>query len=64
MRIRAAATQFGYLLGAVTGGLALAAGGCAALGARRSAALFVLAALPRGMSLVAERRGGAAARAA
>jgi len=63
MRIRAAATQFGYLLGAVTGGLALAAGGYAALGAT-FAALFVLAALPHAMSLVVERRAGAAARAA
>ena len=42
---RAAATQFGYLLGAAVGGSALAAGGYAALGAAQ-ATLFVAAALP------------------
>jgi predicted MFS family arabinose efflux permease len=55
MRIRAAATQFGYLFGAVLGGLALAAGGYAALGAT-FAVLFVLAAIPHGVVLLAGRR--------
>jgi MFS transporter, DHA1 family, inner membrane transport protein len=43
MSIRAAANQFGYLLGAALGGLALAAGGFAALGATFGA-LFVVGA--------------------
>jgi predicted MFS family arabinose efflux permease len=55
MRIRAAATQFGYLFGAVLGGLALAIGGYAALGAT-FAVLFGLAAIPHGVVLLAERR--------
>jgi DHA1 family inner membrane transport protein len=55
MRIRAAATQFGYLFGAVLGGLALATGGYAALGAT-FAVLFGLAAIPHGVVLLAERR--------
>jgi predicted MFS family arabinose efflux permease len=37
MSLRAAANQFGYLLGAATGGLALALGGFAALGVTFSA---------------------------
>jgi predicted MFS family arabinose efflux permease len=44
MSMRAAANQFGYLLGAALGGLALAASGFAALGATFSA-LFVLGAV-------------------
>jgi predicted MFS family arabinose efflux permease len=44
MSMRAAANQFGYLLGAAVGGLALAAGGFAALGVALSA-MFVLGAL-------------------
>jgi predicted MFS family arabinose efflux permease len=43
MSMRAAANQFGYLLGAALGGLALAAGGFAALGVT-SSALFILGA--------------------
>ena len=50
MRIRAAATQFGYLLGSALGGLALAAGGYPALGAALGA-LFALAALPHLLTL-------------
>jgi predicted MFS family arabinose efflux permease len=42
--MRAAANQFGYLLGAAAGGLALAAGGFGAVGATFSA-LFVAGAL-------------------
>ncbi len=45
MRIRTAATQFGYLLGSALGGIALAAGGYAALGAV-FAVMFLLAAAP------------------
>jgi predicted MFS family arabinose efflux permease len=44
MAMRAAANQFGYLLGAAAGGLALAAGGFPAVGAT-FAALFVAGAL-------------------
>jgi predicted MFS family arabinose efflux permease len=44
MAMRAAANQFGYLLGAAAGGLALAVGGFAALGVMLSA-LFVAGAL-------------------
>jgi DHA1 family inner membrane transport protein len=44
MAMRAAANQFGYLLGAAAGGLALAVGGFAALGVTL-AAMFVTAAL-------------------
>jgi predicted MFS family arabinose efflux permease len=44
MSMRAAANQFGYLLGAALGGLALAAGGFAALGAVLCA-LFVVGAM-------------------
>jgi predicted MFS family arabinose efflux permease len=44
MSMRAAANQFGYLLGAALGGLALAAAGFAALGTTYSA-LFVLGAV-------------------
>lgn len=45
MRIRTAATQFGYLLGAALGGIALSAGGYPAVGVT-FAALFALSALP------------------
>jgi predicted MFS family arabinose efflux permease len=44
MSLRAAANQFGYLLGAALGGLALAVGGFAALGTTFSA-LFILGAV-------------------
>ena len=44
MSLRAAANQFGYLLGAATGGLALAAGGFPVLGAAL-ACLFALGVL-------------------
>jgi MFS transporter, DHA1 family, inner membrane transport protein len=57
MRIRAAATQFGYLGGAALGGLALAIGGYPALGAT-FAALFLLAAVPHASALLALRRAG------
>ena len=45
MSVRAAATQFGYLVGAGLGGLALAAGGYSLLGVVL-ATLFVLAVVP------------------
>jgi predicted MFS family arabinose efflux permease len=45
MRIRTAATQFGYLFGSALGGIALAAGGYPALGATFGV-LFLLAAAP------------------
>ena len=51
--IRAGATQFGYLLGSVAGGLALASGGYAGLGAVLSV-LFALASVPH---LSAAREG-------
>lgn len=54
MRIRAAATQFGYLLGTVAGGLALAGGGYPALGVTFGA-LFLLAALPHALAWRAGR---------
>jgi predicted MFS family arabinose efflux permease len=60
MRMRAAATQFGYLLGAVLGGLALAAWGYAGMGATFGA-LFGLAAIPHCVALIAARRGERAA---
>jgi predicted MFS family arabinose efflux permease len=44
MSLRAAANQFGYLLGAAAGGLALALGGFGAVGATYSA-LFLCTAL-------------------
>ena len=55
MRIRAAATQFGYLVGAALGGLALAAWGYGGMGAT-FAVLFVLAAIPHGVALARRRR--------
>jgi predicted MFS family arabinose efflux permease len=55
MRIRAAATQFGYLVGAVLGGLALAAWGYGGMGATFGA-LFVLATIPHWIALVMQRR--------
>jgi predicted MFS family arabinose efflux permease len=55
MRMRAAATQFGYLLGAVLGGLALATWGYPGMGATFGA-LFGLAAIPHGVALIAQRR--------
>ena len=55
MRMRAAATQFGYLFGAVLGGLALAAWGYSGMGATFGA-LFGLAAIPHCVALIAERR--------
>jgi predicted MFS family arabinose efflux permease len=45
MRIRTAANQFGYLLGSAFGGIALAAGGYAALGVTFGV-LFLLSAVP------------------
>lgn len=57
MRIRTAANQFGYLLGAALGGVALTLGGYAAVGAT-FAALFALAAVPH---LVIRRRPAATA---
>ena len=64
MSMRAAANQFGYLLGAALGGLALAAGGFGAMGMAFSA-LFALGSLvhlaPR---LRTEPRLGAEPRAA
>jgi hypothetical protein len=50
MRIRAAATQFGYLAGAALGGLALALWGYAGMGSTFGA-LFVLAAVPHAIAL-------------
>jgi predicted MFS family arabinose efflux permease len=55
MRIRAAATQFGYLVGAVLGRLALAAWGYGGMGATFGA-LFVLATIPHWIALVMQRR--------
>ena len=55
MRIRAAATQFGYLLGAALGGVALAAWGYTGMGATFGV-LFVLAAIPHGVAIVGGRR--------
>jgi len=49
-RIRTAATQFGYLLGSALGGIALAAGGYAALGAAFGV-MFLLAAVPHAAAL-------------
>lgn len=54
MRIRTAATQFGYLAGAALGGIALAAWGYAGLGAT-FAVLFALAALPHLAALAGQR---------
>jgi predicted MFS family arabinose efflux permease len=51
MRIRTAATQFGYLLGSALGGVALAAGGYPALGATLGT-MFLLAAVPHAVSLL------------
>ena len=50
MRIRTAATQFGYPLGSALGGIALAAGGYAALGAAFGV-MFLLAAVPHAAAL-------------
>jgi DHA1 family inner membrane transport protein len=50
MRIRTAATQFGYLLGSALGGIALAAGGYPALGAAFGV-MFLLAAAPHAAAL-------------
>ena len=55
MSLRAAATQFGYLVGAGLGGLALAAGGYSLLGGVL-AILFVLAVVPHLASIAAVRR--------
>ncbi|MGE5636776.1 MAG: MFS transporter [Nocardioidaceae bacterium] len=54
--MRAAATQFGYLLGAGAAGAALAAGGYAALGAAQ-ATLFVAAAVPHVLVALSTRIG-------
>lgn len=58
--IRAAATQFGYLLGAVAGGAALALGGYAAVGTVLGA-LFLCGVLPHLAISVAARPRGASA---
>jgi predicted MFS family arabinose efflux permease len=54
MSMRAAANQFGYLLGAAAGGLALATGGFGALGATL-AAMFAAAALVHAPALLRTR---------
>jgi predicted MFS family arabinose efflux permease len=54
MRIRAAATQFGYLFGTAAGGLALAGGGYPALGVTFGV-LFLLAAAPHALALRSRR---------
>ncbi len=59
--IRAAATQFGYLLGAAAGGVALALGGYPAVGAALGA-LFLCGVLPHLAISVAARRGAPSAR--
>jgi DHA1 family inner membrane transport protein len=56
--IRAAATQFGYLLGTGAAGAALATGGYAALGAAQ-ATLFVAAAAPHVLIAISARTRGA-----
>ena len=55
MRLRAGATQFGYLLGSALGGVALATAGYPGMG-WCFAALFVLAALPHLFGSVPDRR--------
>jgi MFS transporter, DHA1 family, inner membrane transport protein len=55
MRLRATANQFGYLLGAALGGLALAAGGYPTMGLV-FAAFFVLASVPHAVALAKRRR--------
>jgi MFS transporter, DHA1 family, inner membrane transport protein len=62
MRIRAAATQFGYLGGAAIGGFALAGWGYEGMGIAFGL-LFVLAALPHAVVLPRERHERASARA-
>jgi predicted MFS family arabinose efflux permease len=62
MSLRAAANQFGYLLGAALGGLALAGGGFAALGMTLSV-LFVLGAALHAAPSVAADPGAAEAAA-
>jgi DHA1 family inner membrane transport protein len=54
MRIRTAANQFGYLLGSALGGVALATGGYAALGAAFGV-MFLLAAAPHAAALLGAR---------
>jgi predicted MFS family arabinose efflux permease len=56
MSMRAAANQFGYLLGASLGGLALAAGGFAALGTTFCALFILGAALHLAPRIAAEPR--------
>ena len=55
MRVRAAATQFGYLFGAAFGGIALASGGYAGLGAMFGV-LFALAAIPHILAMLSQAR--------
>jgi len=55
VRIRAAATQFGYLFGAVLGGAALALWGSTGIGAT-FAVLFALSAVPHAVAIGADRR--------
>ena len=61
MSMRAAANQFGYLLGAALGGVALAAGGFAALGAAFSAAFVLGAGLHLAPRLAPDPRAAEAA---
>jgi predicted MFS family arabinose efflux permease len=63
MSMRAAANQFGYLLGAAAGGLALALGGFSALGVTL-AAMFLAAVLVHVPALVPARRPAAQGAAA
>jgi MFS transporter, DHA1 family, inner membrane transport protein len=55
MRLRATANQFGYLLGAALGGLALSLGGYRAMGLA-FATMFALASIPHLVALGARRR--------
>jgi predicted MFS family arabinose efflux permease len=57
MRIRAAATQFGYLTGAALGGVTLAVWGYAGMGVTFGM-LFTLAAIPHCVALTAQRGNG------
>ena len=59
MRVRTAATQFGYLLGSALGGIALANGGYTALGVTFGV-LFALSAVPYAITLPGGPSGFAA----
>ena len=60
MSIRAAANQFGYLLGAALGGVALAAGGFTALGGTFSGMFMLGAALHLAPRMAADPRAAQA----